>query len=151
MEIYRVTYDWFVENAKDIIDAHYAEVPYALSPDEYMVNDPMYQAIEQQGNFLCLIAKEGEEVVAYLSGMVTPMMHNADKLVFLTSSFYTLPAYRKQGVAKLIYSELKGVCKHAGIDYIHYTVNATFPEAKHLVESLGMEAVETTYSVKVGD
>lgn len=151
MEIYRVTYDWLTTEAKDLLDRHYSEVPYVMSPDSYEVNSPLYKVIEAQGNLLCLVAKDGEELVGYVSGMVTPMMHNADKSVFMATSFYTIPERRKQGCAKELYSELVQVCAGVGIDYIHYTVNSTFPEAKALVESLGMQEVETTYSVKVGD
>jgi L-amino acid N-acyltransferase YncA len=150
MEVYRVTYDWLTTEGKELLDQHYAEVPYALSPEGYELNSPMYKVIEAQGNLLCLVAVEEGKLVGYVTGMSTPMMHNADKLVFMTSSFYTIPERRKQGCAKQLYSELKAVCEQAGIDYIHYTVNSTFPEAEALVKSLGMEQVETTYSVKVG-
>lgn len=151
MEVYRVTHDWLTENGKELLDRHYAEVPYVMSPDDYQINSPLYKAIEGQGNLLCLVVADGDELIGYVAGMVTPMMHNADKDVFMATSFYTVPERRQQGCAKLLYSELIQVCKNVGIHYVHYTVNVTFPEARALVESLGMKEVETTYSVKIGE
>ena len=139
-----------LDEVKPLLEKHWNEIALhkdniALKPDydKYLLLDKM--------NMLQLVtARDDGKLIGYFVSFIQPHMHYKDNLFAMNDILYIDPEYRKGSVGYKLFKHAEKFLKEVGVDVImiHSKVKNDF---KPLMDRLGFERVEYTYSKYIGD
>jgi len=138
-----------LDEVKVLIEMHWEEI--ALYKDKINLNPDFdkYLLLDSMGMLHVLTVRDGSKLIGYFISFIQPNMHYSDHVFATNDILYIDPSYRKGSVGYKLFKKAEESLIGIGVDVvlIHAKVKNDF---KPLMDKLGYERVEYTYSKYVG-
>ncbi len=133
-----------------LLPKHWEEL--ALDKDKVPL-DPQYEIYldrDRRGEVLFVTLREAGKLIGYFVGFVAPGLHYRTCLTCQMDIFWIDPKYRGRRAGFKMFRYLKEELQRRGVQ--RWTVGSKkHMDASWLFEAMGFEAIETHYSMWIGD
>lgn len=140
----------FLEEVQPLLPRHWEEL--ALNKDKVPL-DPQYDiylARDARGEVMTITLRDAGKLCGYFIGFIAPGLHYRTCLTLTMDIFWLAPEHRgAMGGVKLFRAVMREA-KRRGVDRM-FAGSKCHADASVLFERLGMERVETYFSVWLGD
>jgi GNAT superfamily N-acetyltransferase len=131
-----------------LLGAHWQEVGKFKELTQVKPRLEQYQALDEQGAFLGLIAEAGSEVVGYSANFFVHNMHYADLYFCQNDVLYVTPGYRKGRLGLKLIEETVRIAKQRGAKLMLW--HAKEDTALHaLLPRLGYEVLDVIHAKRI--
>lgn len=142
------SYDQAIDDIDKLLEAHNAEVN---GDDKLNPNYDMYATLYDQGNLFIITARKGDELVGYLSIILTGSMYDKDSTHAVQDAIYIVPKYRHGKILlKLIHYTEEYMKTNYSVDTITYKSRVSH-DFTRLLNKLNYETVEITCTKRIGE
>lgn len=139
-----------LDELKAFFPLHWDEL--ALNKDKVPL-DPQYDiylARDARGEVLFVTLREAGALIGYFVGFVAPGLHYRTCLTLTMDIFFVHPEHRRGFAGVRLFRCVLAEAKRRGVQRTFFG-SKNHKDASVLFERLGMQAVETYYSMWIGD
>lgn len=126
-----------------LLAKQWEEVDERRKSSELNVQWDSYQAADDAGMHIWVLAERGDKVLGFISMLVCPSMHTGE-ITALTDTMYVLPEERGTGVGTELIKRAEEMVKEMGAKHMMVTFKNDVDHAP-LAERLGLFNYETVY------
>lgn len=142
-DVYNEMYPLLVEHYDEI--SQHKEQGFPLDPQA-----GVYQAREESGNLLMVIARDSGRIIGYFVAIIAPALHYQSCLTCSPDIFYVQHEYRRGGAALGMFQFVEKELRRRGVKAWMVGSKVAHDVTK-LFEHLGMVPFEVTYVKWLGD
>lgn len=142
-DVYEEMYPLLVEHYDEI--SQHKEQGFPLEPQA-----DAYQARENAGQLLMVIARNSGKIVGYFIAIIAPALHYQSCLTCSPDIFYVKGEYRRDGTAMGMFQFVEATLRHRGVKAWMVGSKVAHDVTK-LFEHLDMKPFEVTYVKWLGE
>ncbi len=145
MKIEEIKFEYALGLVEEYCKKHW-DTDWRKATDKFSLNKEAYIQLNEQGMLKTFVAFHEEyEPIGYCNVVVSPGMHT-EAPVAIVDAFFVEEEYRGKGVAQKLLERAGEACKDLGVIAMNIGFRAGDDKDSKLIERMGFEHVETTYS-----
>lgn len=135
---------------EEMFKEHYKEAPLYTDIEVDPLLD-VYEKIEEQGNYLFLVARDDGVPVGYISYMIHPALQFHNQVIAGMELIYVLPTYRSKGVATSLLKAAEEVLQRdKGVTIASLVMKSGTP-IRGFAEAMGYKEMEVMFTKRLGE
>ena len=139
--------------SRKLLPRHFSEVGFnGLSDERLDVWNDFYRYIEKDGRLIIVTATKENNVIGYISAVVSPHPHHKHLKFAMTDTLYLAPEYRKclnsGRVACRMIKMVEARAKELGASYLQLVANANY-SIDSLADHLGYQMSDVVYCKRI--
>jgi hypothetical protein len=123
VKIEQVFFTDVYEELLPLFKAHWVELYIKGGPENLLVNYGFYRDMEAIGQYVGLVAKDGDKLIGYLSCLISNPPHHADITSGLVDCMYLDANSRKGSLGMRMIKKCEEVLKKQDVDFMQIATN----------------------------